>query len=185
LRAAASKVSSEGLLDLLVGVGDQPLQLAQRGLQIRSLALEFLDVLERLRILLLRQRVHRAELLAPAIQALEPRGQTVPFLVAQRRLRRRRLELVPRIAREYRRLYNQSVGIVEATATSAAPLDDRELRALQERLENMTNKRVELTTAVDPRLLGGIQVRIGDMLLDGSVRGRLERLREQLVSGAR
>ena len=98
-------------------------------------------------------------------------------------LRRRRLELVPRIAREYRRLYNQSVGIVEATATSAAPLDDRELRALQERLENMTNKRVELTTAVDPRLLGGIQVRIGDMLLDGSVRGRLERLRGRIASG--
>jgi len=47
----------------------------------------------------------------------------------------------------------------------------------------MTNKRVELTTAVDPRLLGGIQVRIGDMLLDGSVRGRLERLRGRIASG--
>jgi F-type H+-transporting ATPase subunit delta len=98
-------------------------------------------------------------------------------------LRRRRLELLPGIAREYRRLYNRSVGIVEATATSAAPLAADELRALQERLQNMTNKRVELTTQVDPSLLGGIQVRIGDMLLDGSVRGRLERLRGRIASG--
>jgi F-type H+-transporting ATPase subunit delta len=99
-------------------------------------------------------------------------------------LRRRRLELLPGIAREYRRLFNQSVGIVEATATSAAPLEPDEVTALRERLETMTNKRVELTTDVDPGLLGGVQVRIGDKLLDGSVRGRLERLRGRIASGA-
>jgi F-type H+-transporting ATPase subunit delta len=99
-------------------------------------------------------------------------------------LRRRRLELLPGVAREYRRLYNRSVGIVEANATSAAPLEQDEINALRERLESMTNKRVELTTSVDPQLLGGIQVRIGDMLLDGSVRGRLERLRGRIASGS-
>jgi len=98
-------------------------------------------------------------------------------------LRRRMLQIVPGIAREYRRLYNRQAGIVEATATSAATLEPDEVAALRQRLETMTNKKIELSLAVDPALLGGIQVRMGDLLLDGSVRGRLERLREQITSG--
>lgn len=99
-------------------------------------------------------------------------------------LRRRRLELVPGIAREYRALYNRNAGIVEATATSAGKLDEGEVKALRARLEEMTGARVELRLAVDPALLGGVQVRMGDQLLDGSVRGRLERLRERIASGS-
>jgi F-type H+-transporting ATPase subunit delta len=99
-------------------------------------------------------------------------------------LRRRRLEMVGDIAREFRRLYNRREGIYEATAISAAKLDDAEVAAIRERLEKMTGGRIELTLAVDPRLLGGVQVRLGDLLLDGSVRGRLERLRNRLESGA-
>ena len=99
-------------------------------------------------------------------------------------LRRRRLEAVVDIATEFRRLYNRQQGIVEALATSAAKLDDDEVSALRARLEQMTGGRVELTLAVDPALLGGIQVRMGDLLIDGSVRGRLERLRGRLESGA-
>jgi F-type H+-transporting ATPase subunit delta len=98
-------------------------------------------------------------------------------------LRRRRVERLPGIAREFRRLYNRRAGIVEATATSAAELDSTELAALRTRLEQMTGGRIELETHVDPALLGGIQVRLGDTLIDGSVRGRLERLRNQLAAG--
>lgn len=99
-------------------------------------------------------------------------------------LRRRRLELLPGIAREYRALYNRNAGIVEATATSAGKLDEGEVKALRARLEEMTGARVELRLAIDPALLGGVQVRMGDQLLDGSVRGRLERLRERIASGS-
>ena len=99
-------------------------------------------------------------------------------------LRRRRLELLPGIAREYRALYNRSAGIVEATATSAGELDQAEVKALRERLQKMTGAHIELNLVVDPALLGGIQVRLGDQLLDGSVRGRLERLRERISSGS-
>jgi F-type H+-transporting ATPase subunit delta len=99
-------------------------------------------------------------------------------------VRRRRVAMLPQIAAEFRRLYNQKVGIVEATAVSAAPLDDQDLAALRSRLEQMTGGRVELQTRVDESLLGGVQVRLGDLLIDGSVRGRLERLRNRLASGA-
>jgi F-type H+-transporting ATPase subunit delta len=99
-------------------------------------------------------------------------------------LRRGRIHELPRLASEFRRLDNARQGITEATAVSAAPLTQDEIRALTERLEAMTGGRVELEVQVDPDLLGGLVVRVGDRMIDGSVRGRLERLRNQLVSGA-
>jgi F-type H+-transporting ATPase subunit delta len=99
-------------------------------------------------------------------------------------LRRGRIEELPRIAAEFRRLDNIRQGITLATATSAAPLTSDEVVALTARLEQLTGGRVELDVQVDPSLLGGLVVRVGDRLIDGSVRGRLERLRNQLVSGA-
>ena len=73
--------------------------------------------------------------------------------------------------------------ITVATAISAAPLAEDEIRALTERLEGLTGGKVELEVQVDPSLLGGLVVRVGDRLIDGSVRGRLERLRNRLVAG--
>jgi F-type H+-transporting ATPase subunit delta len=99
-------------------------------------------------------------------------------------LRRGRIEELPRLAAEFRRLDNARQGITLATATSASPLSPDEVRALTERMEQVTGGRVELDVQVDPSLLGGLVVRVGDRLIDGSVRSRLERLRNQLVSGA-
>ena len=62
-------------------------------------------------------------------------------------------------------------------------LTDPEVKALTARLEQMTGATVALTTDIDPSLLGGLVVRVGDRLIDGSVRGRLERLRQQLAAG--
>ena len=99
-------------------------------------------------------------------------------------LRRNRLELLPRVAAEYKRLYDRREGITPATVTSAATLHKAEVTAITERLTMLTGGRVEIDFRVDPALLGGVVVRLGDQLLDGSVRGRLERLRAQLASGA-
>jgi F-type H+-transporting ATPase subunit delta len=99
-------------------------------------------------------------------------------------VRRGRIELLPEVAAQLRRLYDQRLGIVGATVTSAAPLTDAEVEALRERLAGMTGGRVDISLQVDPDILGGVMVRIGDRLIDGSVRGRLERLRTRLASGA-
>ena len=99
-------------------------------------------------------------------------------------LRRGRIEQLSRVAQEFARLDDQRQGLTHATATSAAPLDKGELTAITKRLEELIGGRVELQTDIDPHLLGGLVVRIGDQLIDGSVLGRLERLRNQLASGA-
>ena len=99
-------------------------------------------------------------------------------------LRRGRIEELGRVAAEFRRLDDRRQGITHATVTSAAPLTPDEVRALTARLEQSTGGRIALKTEVDESLLGGLVVRVGDRLIDGSVRGRLERLRNQLISGA-
>ncbi len=97
-------------------------------------------------------------------------------------VRRGRFEQLPAVIREFQRLFRLREGIVEATVTSVTSLDEAEMQALQERLEALTGKRIELAQEVDPRLLGGVQVRVGDQLIDGSVAGRLERLRNDFTN---
>ncbi|HLA16350.1 MAG TPA: F0F1 ATP synthase subunit delta [Candidatus Limnocylindrales bacterium] len=100
-------------------------------------------------------------------------------------LQRRRIALLPVIAAEYERLFDRSRGIVAARVTSAARLDEADETALRRRVEGMTGATVRLASVVDPSLIGGLTLQVGDRLLDASVRGRLERLRFQLVAGSR
>jgi F-type H+-transporting ATPase subunit delta len=99
-------------------------------------------------------------------------------------LRRGRIRELPRVAVEFRRLDDKRQGITHATATSATELTEDEVGELTARLERSTGGRIALDVEVDPSLLGGLIVRVGDRMIDGSVRGRLERLRNRLVSGA-
>ena len=97
-------------------------------------------------------------------------------------VRRGRFEQLPAVIREFRRLYRQREGIVEATVTSVTALEASALEALRSRLEQLTGARIELDQEVDRDLLGGVVVRVGDQLIDGSVRGRLERLHTDLTN---
>ncbi|MGZ3587512.1 MAG: F0F1 ATP synthase subunit delta [Candidatus Limnocylindrales bacterium] len=122
----------------------------------------------------------RLELLTAALGT----GVRRPVLnLAALLLHRGRLELLPGVAQEFGRLDRARQGITPATATSAAPLEADEVAALTERLRELTGGSIELAQRVDPALLGGVVVQLGDRLIDGSVRGRLERLRHELASG--
>jgi F-type H+-transporting ATPase subunit delta len=110
----------------------------------------------------------------------EPSMRLVDLLVS-----RRRAELLPRVAEEYRRLLGRHQGIMPAVVTSAVELTKAEATAIRERVEAMAGSKVDLRTEVDPAIIGGLTIQVGDRLLDDSVRGRLEQLRVQLRSGAR
>jgi len=96
--------------------------------------------------------------------------------------RRDRLELVPEIAQVFRRLLNEYRGIAVAQVTTAVPIDERQKATIANRLGQRVGKTVTVETSVDPSILGGVIAQIGDNVIDGSVRGRLERLRRALTA---
>jgi F-type H+-transporting ATPase subunit delta len=119
-----------------------------------------------------------ANLLGPR---LSPQALNLTLLLAHRG----RLSAVPAVAAEYKRLVDRERGVVTATVSSAVPLEPAELEAIGAHVRETTGARAEIVTVVDPALIGGLTVRIGDRLIDASVRGRLERLRDRIVAGAR
>jgi F-type H+-transporting ATPase subunit delta len=97
---------------------------------------------------------------------------------------KRRIDLLSAVEVEYGRMAREAENIALATAQTAVQLSPAQLVQLRQSLEARTGKRIELRTEVNPELLGGVWVRIGDTVYDGSVRGNLERLRESLLQRA-
>ena len=87
------------------------------------------------------------------------------------------LRELPACARAYHTKYNEAHDILEVTATSAVALDEAAQEKLRAKLAGMTGKTIELTTKLDPALLGGIRLDMGGVQLDGSIRHRLDTLR--------
>jgi F-type H+-transporting ATPase subunit delta len=74
-------------------------------------------------------------------------------------------------------------GVVRATLTAAAALSDDSAEKIRTALSKMTGKEVSLTVEQDPSLIGGIVTRIGDLVLDGSIKTQLLNMRESLKRG--
>jgi F-type H+-transporting ATPase subunit delta len=71
--------------------------------------------------------------------------------------------------------------LLPVEVTSAVPLDEATIRSIGDRISQETGNKIELTTVVDPDLLGGIVLRVGNSILDASVRSRLNDLRKQVA----
>ncbi len=95
---------------------------------------------------------------------------------------RNQLELIPEIARVFRRLLNEYRGVEVATVTTAVPIDQGEQALIASRLGRRLGKTIIIEPQVDPSILGGVIAQVGDDVIDGSVRGRLERLRRRLTA---
>lgn len=96
---------------------------------------------------------------------------------------KRREEALKVTESEYVLLANEARGIVEAEVTSATALDEDQAARLVSKLSATTGKKIELSSKVDPSVIGGVLVRIGDTVIDGSVRGQLAALRQKLLEG--
>ncbi|MDA0270463.1 MAG: ATP synthase F1 subunit delta [Chloroflexi bacterium] len=94
--------------------------------------------------------------------------------------RKSRLSLGPSIADYFREMVDEERGILRAVVTTAVALDQERLGQVQQRLEQSTGRQVVLEAQTDPSILGGMVLRVGDQMLDGSTRARLRSLRSQL-----
>ena len=84
------------------------------------------------------------------------------------------------VAVAFAKLADAHEGIVDAEVTTAIPMDGEQLGRIEQSIASAIGKRVRLTTAINPAILGGLVIRVGDQLLDGSVRSRLTTLKKQL-----
>jgi ATP synthase F1 delta subunit len=114
---------------------------------------------------------------------LESRIQPGALRLVDVLMARGRVSVLARVSEEFVRLLNTHRGVVMATVSSAVPLSDAETAAIRDRAEAMAGSAVDLRSEVDASLIGGITIQIRDQLLDASIRGRLERLRDQLHAG--
>jgi ATP synthase F1 delta subunit len=97
---------------------------------------------------------------------------------------RHRMPAIFRIRRAYDGLWREENKLLPVTVTSAIELDEGLVKGLGERIEEQTGKKVELTSRVDPDVLGGLVLQVGNMVLDASIRNRLEQLRKQVAKAA-
>ncbi|WIV12180.1 F0F1 ATP synthase subunit delta [Proteiniborus sp. MB09-C3] len=84
------------------------------------------------------------------------------------------------ISEEYTRLSNEKQGIVEARAITAVPMEDEEMKKLEKQLSKKLDKKVLLSNEIDSTVMGGVLVKIGDKIIDSSIKGRFEELYKDL-----
>jgi F-type H+-transporting ATPase subunit delta len=97
---------------------------------------------------------------------------------------RHRMPAIFRIRREFDERWAEARKLLPVEVTSAVELDPETVEGIGKRIEEQTGRRVELSSHVDPDVLGGLVMRVGNMILDASVRGRLERLRKEVATAA-
>lgn len=93
----------------------------------------------------------------------------------------RRTQEMPGIRAEFDRLADEASGVVDTTFTTAIELNPEERERYQQALARRIGREVKLRHQVDPQLVGGATVQIGDHLVDGSIRTQLQRLRQELA----
>ena len=98
-------------------------------------------------------------------------------------LEKHRMPVIHRIRRDYDALWREERKLLPVHLTSAVELDDEVVRSLGDRIAEQTGRKVDLTARVEPDIIGGIVLRVGNSILDASIRNRLEQLRRQVARG--
>jgi F-type H+-transporting ATPase subunit delta len=96
-------------------------------------------------------------------------------------LENHRMPVIFRVRREYDRLWQEANKLLAVQITSAVELDPSIAQRIGDEIGRQTGRTVELTSSVDPEVLGGIVVRVGNSIVDATIRTRLENLRKQVV----
>ncbi|MFA4836579.1 MAG: ATP synthase F1 subunit delta [Dehalococcoidia bacterium] len=114
------------------------------------------------------------------VQGLTGAGE-MALNLAKLLILKRRAKIMPQIALEYGRLVDIHQGIGHAEVTTAAPIDQSTQESLQAHLAKITGSKIALEVKVDPGIIGGFVARVGDKVIDGSVRSRLQNLKQKMI----
>ena len=98
-------------------------------------------------------------------------------------IEKHRMPAIFRIRRYFDRLWEQENKILPVSISTATTLDDKVIKQIGDQIGKATGQRIDLTTDVDPDILGGIVLRVGNSILDASIRNRLENLRKAVARG--
>lgn len=97
---------------------------------------------------------------------------------------RGRLPLLPEMYRSYQKLSDEKAGRMNATVVTASQLTEPLIKEIASSLEKKTGKKVSLSSEVDPALIGGVVIKIGDIIYDGSIKTQLNKLRDNIMKTA-
>jgi F-type H+-transporting ATPase subunit delta len=137
---------------------------------------------DRLRRFLEAPQISAAQKNVVLAKAYEDRAPRLFLRYLQRLVMNRRQMLIPEIATEYRDLVDEAEGRIHAQVTVAKPVDEAEREDISRYLTKTLGKPVVPQVRVNPNIMGGIIVRIGDRVMDGSVRRRLGILRSRMLA---
>ena len=112
--------------------------------------------------------------------AVDPLARNLLSLMASRGI----AHLLPQVRDQYRRLVDEHRGVARVHLVTAVPLTEEERRKAVDTLRALAGGEIRLSTEVDPSILGGLVVQVGDRVIDGSVRTRLQEMRKELLEGA-
>ncbi len=108
-----------------------------------------------------------------------PTSLNLALLIVQRQL----VDFMPNIAKELELLVLDYKNEAIAKVITATPMDETQQALIQQALQKQTGKKIVMQTSIDPSILGGVIARVGDQVIDGSVRYRLTALQQQLLNG--
>jgi F-type H+-transporting ATPase subunit delta len=112
------------------------------------------------------------------------KAPTIPAKLLVLLAERDRLILLPELLAAYRERLMNYKKIVRAEVTTAVPLTDARMKAIEERLANLTGSKVALESRVDPAIIGGVVARVGSIVYDASLTRQLQKMKERLGGAA-
>jgi F-type H+-transporting ATPase subunit delta len=118
--------------------------------------------------------------LKPAVSGAEP--ELLNFL--ELLIEKHRMPEIFRIRRQFEESWKRENRLIDVTVTSAVELDPAVVGRIGEEIERQTGQKVELASRIDEEILGGIVLQVGNMVLDASIRNRLEKLRKNVARAA-
>ena len=120
----------------------------------------------------------RIKVMEHLVKAMQPDAMLGNFLTLL--VQKKRADILPEIAEEFQVLMDRDQNISRGTVVSAIRLSEELLAKVRGTLEKITGKKVILTSQVDPSIIGGIIAKVGDLVLDGSIKTQLADLQESI-----